>query len=177
MLMVVATGCSSENRELSKAVALREELLSSGGCSFSAVVTADYGEMLHTFTMDCQGDNAGKLIFEIMEPKSIAGIQGEIASAGGKIKFEDKYLYFPLMTDDLLTPASAPWIFLKTLRSGYITSACMEGELLHISVDDSYEDDALMLDIWYEESKPVQADILHDGKRILSLKVENFMFL
>ena len=158
-------------------MAFREELLCAKGCSFSAVVTADYGDMQHTFTMDCQGDSAGNVTFKIKEPSSIAGIQGKIDSAGGKISFEDQYLYFPLLTDDLLTPASAPWIFLKTLRSGYITSVCTEGEMLHISVNDSYEDDALYLDIWLLDSKPIRADILHDGKRILSVQVEHFAFL
>ena len=177
MLMVLATGCSSENRELHQAVAFRQELLSAEGCSFSASVTADYGDSIQVFSMDCQGDQAGKLTFEITEPESIASIRGEITAAGGNILFEDRALFFPLLTDDLLTPAIAPWIFLKTLRSGYITSVGMDGELLHLSVDDSYADDALNLDIWLEEDGPVQADILQDGKRFLSLEIEDFAFL
>ena len=70
----------------------------------------------------------------------------------------------------------APWIFLKTLRSGYLTSACREENRLHITVDDSYAEDALTLDIWLEDGKvPLRADILYAGKRILSLDVENFV--
>lgn len=175
-LILFLTGCSPENRELSSAMQLRDKLLSAESCSFQAEVTADYGDSMHTFSMDCQGDAAGTLQFEITQPQTIAGIKGSISDAGGNITFEDKALHFPLLTDDLLVPASAPWIFLKTLRSGYITSACREEELIHITVDDSYAEDALTLDIWLnEESCPVQGDILHDGKRILSLKVENFV--
>lgn len=37
---------------------------------------------------------------------------------------------------------------MKTLRSGYITSAGMDGGRLRLTIDDSYEDDALHLDIW-----------------------------
>ena len=177
MIMVIATGCSSENREMSKAVAFRERLLSSEGCSFSATVTADYGDSIQVFSMDCQGDQAGKLTFEITEPESIASICGEITDAGGNILFEDQALFFPLLTDDLMTPAIAPWIFLKTLRSGYITSVGMDGELLHLSIDDSYADDALNLDIWLKGERPVRADILQDGKRFLSLAIENFALL
>ena len=70
---------------------------------------------------------------------------------------------------------SAPWIFLKTLRGGYLTSAGMEEELLRLTVDDSYEDDALQLDIWLDRRDvPLRGDILYDGKRILTLSVENF---
>ena len=155
----------------------REKLLSAQGCTFLAEVTADYGDSIHSFSVNCQGDSTGKLAFELTEPDTIAGIKGVISDTGGNIVFEDQSLYFPLLTDDLLTPASAPWIFLKTLRSGYITSACMEDGLLHMTIDDSYEEDALTLDIWLEgENKPVRADILHDGKRILSLNVEDFAF-
>lgn len=175
--MVIATGCSSENREMDKAVAFRERLLSAEGCSFSAAVTADYGDSLQQFSMDCQADQTGKLTFEITNPKSIASIRGEITAAGGNIRFEEQALYFPLLTDDLLSPASAPWIVLKTLRSGYITSAGTDGELLHLSIDDSYADDALNLDVWLEGDRPLRADILQDGKRFLSVEIEKFEFL
>lgn len=177
MLMVIATGCSSENRELQQAVAFRQDLLSAEGCSFSASVTADYGDSLQMFSMSCTADQKGKLSFEVTEPESISGISGEISDTGGSIQFEDKALYFPLMTDDLLTPASAPWIFLKALRGGCITTVGMEGGLLHVSLDDSYEEDALNLDIWLEGGSPVRGDILHEGRRILSLEIKNFVFL
>ena len=176
VLLVVLTGCSQKSEELSVAMGLRDKLLSGSGCSFQVKVTADYGDAIHDFSMDCQADNTGKVYFAITQPQSIAGIQGNISDGGGHITFENQALYFPLLTDDLLTPASAPWIFLKTLRSGYLTSACREGELIHLTVDDSYAEDALTLDIWLKEEVPVRGDILHDGKRILSLEVENFTF-
>ena len=51
----------------------------------------------------------------------------------------------------------------------------MEGELLRLTIDDSYEDDAMTLDIWLSrEDRPQRAEILYDGKRILSLDVKNF---
>ena len=78
------------------------------------------------------------------------------------------------MTDDLLTPASAPCIFLKTLRSGCISAVCREEDALHMTVDDSYAEDALRLDIWLRENVPVRADISQVGRRILSLDVKNF---
>lgn len=176
-VMTVITGCSSENKLISEALQFRETLLSSNGCGFSAEITADYGDSVTRFSMACQSDASGKTLFEITQPQSIAGIKGIISDQGGSIEFEDKALYFPLLTDELLTPASAPWILLRTLRSGYITSACMEESLLHVTVNDDYEDDALMLDIWLEGECPVRADILHDGKRILSVQVENFVLL
>ena len=57
-----------------------------------------------------------------------------------------------------------------------MTSAGMEGDWLRLTIDDSYEDDALHLDIWLsDDNMPARAEILHDGSRILSLQIENFV--
>ena len=177
MVMAALSGCSPENTPLSDALGFREMLLSSNGCHFTAHVTADYGDFLTQFSMECKTAPSGELEFEILQPDTIAGIHGTMSDQGGSIRFEDQSLYFPLLTDDLLTPASSPWIFIRTLRSGCITSACMEENMLHVTVDDDYAEDALTLDIWLEKDRPVRAEILHDGKRILTVAVENFVLL
>ena len=42
-------------------------------------------------------------------------------------------------------------------------------------IRDSYEDDALELEIWLDgESRPVQAEIGYEGRRILTMEIENF---
>ena len=64
------------------------------------------------------------------------------------------------------------------MRSGYLTSAGMEGDLLRLTIDDSYEEDALTLDIWLNEQDiPIRAEILYDGRRILTLEIENFQIM
>jgi len=177
-LTVFLTGCSVTNDPLDRAMAFRDSLLSANGCSYTAEITADYGEELYTFSMDCQGSTGGDVAFAVTTPEVISGITGTVSDSGGALTFEDTALHFDLLTDDQLSPVSAPWVFLRTLRSGCISSACMEEDLLHITADDSFEDDALTLDIWLDgENRPRRADVLYDGKRILSLKVENFTLL
>lgn len=175
-LLVMLVGCSSENTELERGMALRAKLLSAESCSFDAEIMADYGDKLYTFSMSCQGDSMGNLTFTVTAPESISGITGSITREGGRLTFDDTALQFDLMADDQVTPVSAPWILLKTLRSGYLTSAGMEGEQLRLSIDDSYEDDALHLDIWLDGSDlPERAEIMYDGRTILSLTVKNFV--
>lgn len=174
VLLLILGGCSGKQEELERAMALRAKLLAST-CSFDAKVTADYGDKLYVFGMTCQGDTRGNVTFTVTAPESIAGIAGVIAENSGKLTFDDTALAFPLMADDQLTPVSAPWILIRTLRGGYLTAANMEEELLHLTVDDSYEEDALQLDIWLNgQNQPVQADILYDGRRILTIEVSNF---
>ena len=158
-------------------MSLRSRLLA-GSVSFDAVITADYGDELYTFTMNCQTDTQGKVSFTVTEPQSISGIAGTIDAAGGKLRFDDQVLSFPLMADDQLSPVSAPWILMRTLRSGYLTSAGMEGEHLRLSIDDSYDDDALHLDIWLDDADhPVRGEVIWQGRRLLSIEVKNFTFL
>lgn len=175
LAMFLLAGCSNAKNYINRALELRSRLHRSEGCSFTAGITADYGDQLYQFTLSCQGDSQGNLAFTVMEPETIAGITGNISNRGGELTFDDSVLEFPLMADGLLTPISAPWLLLKTLRGGYLTSAGMEGELLRLAVDDSYEEDALHLDIWLDgEDRPVQADICYDERRILSLTIEDF---
>ena len=175
LILLMLPGCANSRNHIDRMMGLRGELLASESCCFTASVTADYGDRVHEFRMDCAGDSQGNLTFSVTAPESIAGITGSISSGGGKLTFDDTALTFPLLADGQVAPVTAPWIFLKTLRGGYLTSAGEEGELLRVTVDDTYEEDALHLDIWLNEAdKPVQADILYDGRRILSIVLENF---
>ena len=178
LCLAFLTGCSRTPKELQRGMALRSKLLAAQGCSFDAEITADYGDKLHSFAMHCEADSNGNLSFTVTEPETVDGITGTVSTEGGKLTFGDTALHFELLADEQLSPVSAPWILLKTLRSGYLTSACMEGDNLRLTMDDTYEEDALHLDIWMDaQHLPIRADILYDGKRILSLEVENFAFL
>lgn len=173
-VLALLCGCSEKSELIDRAVALRMELLSAG-CSFDADITADYGDAVHAFSVSCTADSDGNLGFTVTAPESIAGITGVVSCEGGNLTFDETVLTFPLLADDQLSPVSAPWIFLKTLRGGYLSSAGMEEELLRLTIDDSYEEDALQLDIWLNgENLPVRADILYDGRRILAMDVGNF---
>ncbi len=174
-LAVLFSGCSDSSKEIERAMELRAKILAAESCCFDADITADYGDKIYTFSMYCQGDSKGDLHFTVTTPETIAGITGNLSDSGGKLTFDDTALSFALLTDDQLSPVSAPWILLKTLRSGYITSAGTDEGLLLASIEDSYDDDALHLDIWLDDSNaPIRAEILYDGKRILSLEVTNF---
>jgi len=175
---LILAGCSNQPDEMKAGLELRSKLLQANSCSFEATITADYGDKIHTFTMDCLANTDGDIAFTVMEPDVISGITGNLSGDGGTLTFDDTALHFELMSEDQLSPISAPWIFLKTLRSGYITSAGREDGRILLSIDDSYEDDALRLDIWLNsENIPDEAEILFDGRRILSVCVERFEIL
>lgn len=176
ILAFLLTGCSGTPREIEEGMALRSELLKASSCTFDTELTADYGDKLFSFAMSCTGDAQGNVSFTVTQPESIAGITGEISQKSGKLTFDETALQFDLMADDQISPVSAPWVFLKTLRSGYLTSAATEDGRIRLTMDDSYEDEALHLDIWLDQERlPTRAEILYDGRRILSLSIKNFV--
>ena len=175
--LLLLTGCSKQNADMERAMALRSKLLSQS-IQFETDITADYGDKTYTFSAQCGVDSNGNLTFTVVKPETISGITGTVSASGGKLTFDGKALSFPLLADDQITPVSAPWVFVKTLRSGYLTSCGKEKELLRLAIDDSYADDALHLDIWLNEKNlPVRGEILWQGRRILSLEVKNFTFV
>ena len=168
------SGCSGKREELDRAMKLRTSLLAEE-CSYDVEITADYGDKLYVFSASCRGNPQGDVEFAVTAPETIAGITGVVAQGEGKLTFSDTVLAIPLLADGQLSPVSAPWILLKTLQGGYLTAAGMEDELLRLTINDSYAEDALQLDIWLDESNhPVRADVLYDSRRILSMKVSNF---
>lgn len=171
-------GCSGKRGELDRAMTLRANLLGSLGYSFDAEITADYGDKLHTFAMHCTGDNDGNVEFTVTKPETLSGITGRVSSGDGELTFDDVVLHFDLLADGQVSPISGPWILVKTLLGGYLTDCVQEEDLLHLQIDDSYEDDALHLDIWLnEENLPVQAEIYYDSRRIVTMAVSNFTIL
>ncbi len=174
-LLLMLSGCDGGAKDMDRALALRSKLLAGESCTFLADITADYGDQVHSFSVSCQGDAQGNLQFEVMKPEPIAGITGRISDSGGQLTFDDTALQFDLLTDGQLSPVSAPWIFLRTLRGGYLTGAGREGELLYVQAKDSYEDNALGVDLWLgAEDLPVRGEILWKNRRILTLEIQDF---
>lgn len=177
LLVMTLCGCDRENNGLQRAMALRENMLNNS-CSFVAEISADYGDKSYTFSTGCTVDSTGNLSFVVLSPESIGGITGKITSERGFLTFDDTVLAFPLLADGEVSPVSAPWLLVKTLRGGYIASAGMDGEYLQLTIYDSYEEDALQLDIWIDdENRPIHGEILWQGRRVLAISVKEFAFV
>lgn len=178
LCIFLLTGCSGTDQHMQKALNLRESLSKCKQTTFTANISADYGEKLYSFSLSCSTDNDGNMSFEVLSPETISGIKGSVASSGGKLTFDDTVLAFPLLAEGELSPVSSPWLLIKTLLGGYISSCGMDGDRLRITMDDSYEEDALQLDIWLDNADlPVGCEITWQGRRILSMTLENFKIL
>lgn len=175
-LLVFLAGCAGED-EMQDALELRSRLIASD-CEFRCQITADYIDSVEQFTLDCTASREGEVAFTVTAPQSISGITGTVSGEEGTLTFDGQVLAFPLLAQDRLSPVSAPWLLMNTLRGGCITACAEEGEGLHLTIDDSYADDALTVEIWTdEEERPTAAQISWQGRRVVSMRLEEFVYL
>ncbi len=175
LLAVLLLGCSASD-ETERGLAVRTKIQSAQGCSFTAAITADYGETLYSFEMECRFDQQGNMSFCVTAPETVAGISGTVSAEGGRLVFDETVLAFSLMAEDQLSPVGAPWILMKSLRGGYLRSCWEEQGMLCMSLDESYADNALQTDLWLNgEACPTHGDILWEGRRILTLDITDFL--
>ena len=178
LVLSLLCGCSSVADEMQPINDFRQKLLVASSCAFDASITADYSNTVYQFKMHCKMESDGNVGFTVTEPETIAGISGSISAAEGSLNFENTVLAFPILANGQATPVYAPWIFLNALRSGYLKGASREGDGYRISIDDSYEENALHLEILTDSLLiPSLCEIFWDGQRILSLEIENFQIL
>ena len=163
---------------MDSALEFRSTLTSADGCSFDAHITADYGDQTYTFAMGCEFNAYGDLQFIVSQPESISGISGTIDSNGGALTFNDTALAFPLMAGERLSPVGGPWLFVKAMRSGFISSAGYEDNHLRLMVEDNYRQGGFVSNILLDHTgTPVCCEIYWNGRRILTITVENFRIL
>lgn len=174
LLLIFLTGCSGADRDMEEALAFRSRCLGASSITFEAEIRADYITQAEEFSLACSADREGRMTFRVLEPEEITGIGGSV-SAEGEVTFDDVVLAFPLMADGRLSPLSGPWVLLRAIRSGAIVSVAREGELLHLTIDDSYADNALTVDLWLENGEPEEAEIAWEGRRCLTMTVDDFV--
>lgn len=174
LILLFLPACGNHEDCLQQGIQLRQQLLENG-CSFVADITADYGDKTYTFSVGCTADRSGDIRFIIIAPETIAGISGQLSNEKGFLTFDETVLAFPLLADGEVSPVSAPWLLLNTLRSGYLSSAGKDGTETVLTIYDSYEKESLQLDIWLDETGyPKFADVLWQGRSILSIAVKEF---
>lgn len=178
LILCLLTGCSANQEPLNLAMDLRNALIEGNGCTFTAVITADYGDRIHTFSMDCITDGEGNLNFTLTDPETISGITGRFTQGAGTLTFDDSVLAFPLLADGQLAPVCTPWIFMRTLRSGYISGYAEENDKVFVYYDDSFENAVLNLEVLLDQDNmPLYTEISWNQRRILSAQIRDFAFL
>ena len=175
LISIFLTGCAAKS-PAQQPLTFRTALLEAGGCSFTAVVTADYGEKVYSFTLDCSctGD---KTRLCVLEPESIAGIAATVSGDGAVLEFDGAELEFGKLANGFPSPVAAPWLLGQCWTGEYIAWAGPDGDLERITYLRGYDDEELTVDTWLDKNGvPVYAEAAQDGVRCLTVEIKDFRF-
>lgn len=160
---------------MQKALDFRTRLLESGGCQFSCMVRADYGERVYDFALDCSYDGEdGKLT--VTAPENIAGITAVVDGDDASLEFEGLSLRYGELANGHLAPLTIPWLLGSTWAEDYISLVGTEEEKTRITYLKGYHEEEITIDTWLRDTIPVCAEISYDGRRVLTINIENFVF-
>lgn len=176
--LVFLFGCRSKSDAVGEFISLRNKTLSCTSCSFLADVTVDYGASLYSFSANCCMDAENNMELTIVEPSSISGIKANVSAETGKLTFDEQILLFETVADGKITPVGVPWLLIEAIRGGYISMCASEETGAFAQIDDSYKGANFSVDLRLDnQSIPVSAEIIWDGKRIVSMRISDFVFL
>ena len=106
---MLLSACSAK-RPAQPPLTFRTALLQSGGCSFTAAITADYGESAASFTLDCVFSPETGASVTVTEPESIAGIQAQVKDTAASVSYDGMQLGLGSLANGNLAPLAAPYV-------------------------------------------------------------------
>ena len=170
---LLCTCCGRENSQMRDALKFREKQLGAGSCSFTAEIEADFGEKLHAFTLDCRYED-GAAQLTVTAPETLAGICAAVTDDSANLEFEGLALDYGTLANGNVAPLAAPWIWASAWERDYILSCGKDGEYLRVTILKGYNEEELTIDTWLKGEIPVFAEISHDGRRVLSMTLQDF---
>ena len=177
LLCLLLTGCGASPKEQAqKALDFRTALMEAGGCGFTAQVTADYGDYVYQFTMDCEADREQTKL-HVTAPEELAGIGLTVEENGKKIQFDDMELDFGELGHGLVPPVTAPWLLTQCWVGEYIAFTGADDDLSRVTYLRGYDDEELTVDTWFDsQNVPVYAEVALDDVRCLTIRMTDFHF-
>lgn len=173
LAVLLLAGCAGDAPE-AELTALRAALDKAQRVVFTAQVSANYIDSVEQFTLDCSADGSGNVEFTVGLPQEISGIRGTVSGETGSLEFEDTVLAFPLMARERISPVSGPWILLRALDRGSVAACVREGELLHVTVEDTFSGAELTVELWLSGTELTAGEIAYQGIRQMSLIIDDF---
>ena len=172
--ILILSGCSPTGEALEPGLQLREKVLAANGTNFTAQIRSSYDDSEYSFSLQCRIDSNGMLSFTVLSPEVIAGITGTIDQQSGKLSFDDTVLAFPLLAEGELSPVCAPWILYKSIVGGYLRAAGAEEDYTRLTIEDTFLGENFTLELWLKDTIPAYAEIIWQGRNILSLSIDAF---
>ncbi|MGM9521532.1 MAG: hypothetical protein ACI3VB_03545 [Oscillospiraceae bacterium] len=154
---------------------IQEDFSASENISFTAELTADYGQHLYEYRISFDGlPDSGTIT--IIEPESIAGTQVAIEDGASSLCFDGAQIYTGEILPDGLSPVDAVPMLLEAWRTGLVTECAKEsfdGEDCLNAVFRITDDVNLRTWFGFESGLPLYAEVDFDGYTVISCTFYN----
>lgn len=175
LLLVLLPGCTSGEKTLEPAILFRADLLNAAGCSFSAQVSADFGDLVYEISMDCVVSD-GTTSVTVTSPDTLSGITAHIANETGTVTFDEVALDFGVLQDGNFAPMAAPGIVAQCWQTAYIAAAGEADGSYCVTYEQGYQDEKITVDTWFADQIPQYAELRNGEKCLVKMTISNFQF-
>lgn len=175
LLLLLLCACGAGETSAQRALSFRTALKEAEGCGFTAEITADYGEYIREFTLECRCtlDDCG---LTVVSPDNAAGITAVVSGDQAQVSFEDTILAVEQFSSRRLSPVAAPYLLMKAWSEGYISSGSVEdtretGEYLL-----GYGSEELTITTTWDNAVPSSAEISDGTSTLIVCRISDFSF-
>ena len=174
MIALLLTGCSAASGDTERFAAFRGTVAAAGEISARAVVVADFGDKVHSYTLQYT-QNADGVRVEILEPELLRGITARVDGADTHLEFDGLILDTGELDGDGLTPMSALPAIVESIRSGHVESNWREKDGDNVSlVFEVMITDETSQNLWLDAGSmlPQKAELLSGGRVVITCQFQ-----
>ena len=170
-LFFTLTACRSTQTADERILEIRE-LFQTSTQHFSAELTANYSDRVHTFTLRFSSEAS---TLEVLAPEIIAGIVIEVSESGTVLHFDGAELDTGPLTEDGLSPLAALPTIVYEWKEGPITGSHFETfHGIETVVMTTGVSDRVQHITWFnrETGLPIKAELFQSGTLVLGVIFE-----
>lgn len=180
LCLLLCGGCGEANTEETDPRDLYREMT---GCELTVSVTCEQAGLEWSATLQCVYDPAGESTVEVVEPLELAGVRAVIREADWSLEYGDLCLNAGTLSDESISPATAPVRFLNALREGWLLEENREDwrgtPCVRLALEQTgTSGGSIVTTLWLrtEDSVPVYGEIAVEGETILTAEFTSLTF-
>lgn len=176
-LCLLLTGCAGTENTMQPALDLRAALLEAGGCTFTAEVTADFGETVFSYAAQCLYDGTQTRL-TLTAPEALAGVGATVAEDGVSVEFDGIVLELGTLAGGHLAPLSATALLCRCWAREYISSAGTADGGTIVTYLHGYDEAEFTVETTISpDGAPISGEIAADGRTAAFVTITDFTYL
>ena len=173
MLLLLLCACGAAEESAQTPVALRTALHEAGGCGFRLELTADYGDHVRSYTLDCQGSGDSASL-TVVEPEIAEGITAAVSGEDAHVAYDTTILAVEDFESRPISPMAAPYLLTRAWNEAYISTVGRDGDLEQVCYLLGYGGRQLEIITCFAGQIPQTAEISDGSNVLISCEISNF---